>query len=120
MAIQFPLFPKTPVNKRWHLTGCGLTFTFRIPVLTATPAPFQERSRWRSHKRNHLDQMLLIVEMTVFHGAKQTTTFEKIPDLPSVSINRSRRDSKSHTMTPTDHMSILESHSMPMIIPGAR
>ncbi|KAH9878302.1 hypothetical protein J1614_003519 [Plenodomus biglobosus] len=64
--------------------------------------------------------MLLIIQTTIFYGTEQTTSFEQVPDLKKVSTEWNAKNTKERTRTPTDHMSTLESHSIPIIISGAR
>lgn len=55
------------------------------------------------------------------HGAEKTATLEQIPDLDvsDQTIELEKLENPLLTMAPTNHMSILESHSIPWITSGA-
>lgn len=55
---------KYGTRRLWH------DFTFYVPILATFFASLKKASGWRSNERNHLSKMLLIVEMTFFHGTE--------------------------------------------------
>jgi len=93
--------------------------TFRVPVPHTILASIQEFLRWRSQKGNHLGKMLFIIEIVIPYCAEKPFSFVKIPDLRELSRALEVRPA-AHTMTPTDHISTLQSHSMSKMTSGAR
>lgn len=116
MPIQLPL-----IVSEVHVNTGMCLLTLQGPISTALVAHLLEPLRRRTYKGDHLSEMLLIVKMTFFYGAEESATFEQIPDLdlPSQQCTASIDSVAQHTITATDHMSILESHSMPRMISGA-
>jgi len=99
-----------------------IPLTVYIPVPLAHLDSFNEGLRGWPHERHHLGKMQFVVEAPLLHSAKEPAASEETPDLGT------RGDIKAHqaaqsmldiTITPIDHISMLETHSMSRMISGA-